>query len=76
MRSRCPFVTGSNDEQAFLMEVNPAVYFITDHYRGGRAVLARIADLTPEDVRARLKRGWEVTAPPAVLKAAAKAAAP
>lgn len=67
-RETVVFITGNNDEQQFLLEVNPELFFITDHYRGGRGVLAKLADLTPDDARPRLVRGWEVMAPPAVRK--------
>ena len=66
------FMTGSNAEQQLLLELNPDLCFITDHYRGGQAILARLANLTPADARARLKQGWEHRAPPAVKKAAAR----
>jgi hypothetical protein len=51
------------EEQEFLLEVRPAVYFITDHYRGYPAVLARLAKLTTSECRFRLERGWRLKAP-------------
>jgi|SRR5689334_16275680 hypothetical protein len=53
----------SADEQEFLLETDPAVYFITDHYKGYPAVLARLDELKTRECRIRLERGWRVTAP-------------
>ena len=41
------FMVDSVDDQEFLMKVEPDVYFITDHYRGWPAVLARLSQLRP-----------------------------
>ena len=38
------FVLEDVDAQQFLINALPAVYFITDHYRGWPAVLARSAN--------------------------------
>ncbi|TKC90777.1 MmcQ/YjbR family DNA-binding protein [Polyangium fumosum] len=63
------FLTESVDEQAFLIENRPDIYFITDHYRGYAAVLARLPALTVPECRLRLERAWRLKAPKALLKA-------
>ena len=63
------FLTGTVDQQEHLIEHNPAVYHITDHYRGWPAVLARLAKLKPAECRVRLEFGWRLKAPKTLLKA-------
>ena len=63
------FILESVDEQDALIEGNPEVYFITDHYRGWPAVLARLAKLRVGEARVRLERGWRLKAPRALLTA-------
>ncbi len=58
----------SVDEQEFLLETDPEVYFITDHYKGYPAVLARLPKLRVPECRMRLERGWRVTAPSKLVK--------
>jgi hypothetical protein len=62
------FLTESVDEQEFLIESRPEIYYITDHYRGWPAVLARLAALTVPECRLRLERAWRLKAPKALLK--------
>jgi hypothetical protein len=62
------FLLDSVDEQEFLIEARPKLYFITDHYRGYPAVLARLDALTPAECRVRLERGYRLKAPKALLK--------
>jgi hypothetical protein len=57
------FLTQSVDEQEALCEGRPAIYYITDHYRGYPAVLARLAALTVAEARVRLERAWRTKAP-------------
>lgn len=57
------FLLESVDEQEGLCDALPAVYWITDHYRGYPAVLARLAALTEPECRLRLERAWRVKAP-------------
>jgi hypothetical protein len=61
------FHLGSVDEQRFLLETQGDVYFITDHYRGYAAVLARLSALTRRECSARLELSWRSRAPKAVL---------
>lgn len=62
------FLLDSVDAQELLIEQNPALYFITDHYKGWPAVLARLAKLRVAEARVRLLHAWRVKAPKALLK--------
>jgi hypothetical protein len=57
------FLLESVDEQEFLVAAMPEVYYITDHYRGYPAVLARLAGLRAPEARLRLERAWQSKAP-------------
>jgi hypothetical protein len=57
------FLLESVDEQEFLIRVQPELYFITDHYRGWPAVLARLSKLQVAECRHRLEQGWRLKAP-------------
>jgi hypothetical protein len=63
------FMLESVDEQEFLIETRPKLYFITDHYRGWAAVLARLSALRPGEARERLETGWLLKAPRSLVKA-------
>jgi hypothetical protein len=63
------FVVDSVDEQEFLIQARPDVYFITDHYRGYAAVLARLSALRVGEARRRLETAWNRKAPKPVLAA-------
>ncbi len=56
------------DEQQFLLETQPDVYYITDHYIGWPAIRARLKKLTAAECDLRLKRAWFIKAPKAVQK--------
>jgi hypothetical protein len=62
------FVTDSLDERDALCEARPAIYFITDHYKGYPAVLARLAALRKPEAMARLERAWQCKAPAALVR--------
>ncbi|WP_437738425.1 MmcQ/YjbR family DNA-binding protein [Sorangium sp. So ce1335] len=62
------FLLESVDEQEFLIEAQPDIYFITDHYRGYAAVLARLSSLRAPECRTRLERAWRIKAPRALVK--------
>jgi hypothetical protein len=51
-------LTDSVDEQEFLIERDPEVFFITDHYRGYAAVLVRLAKVERADLAALIARAW------------------
>lgn len=55
-------------DQEALIEAMPKVYFITDHYRGYPAVLARLSALRKGECRTRLEVAWRVRAPKALAK--------
>ena len=61
------FLTDDVDEQEALIAADPDVYFITDHYRGYPAVLARLAKLTVGECRLRLAKSWRRKAPRTVV---------
>ena len=58
----------SVEEQDFLIEMAPAIYYITDHYKGYPAVLARPGKLTKAEARGRLKQAWRLQAPKTLVK--------
>jgi hypothetical protein len=62
------FVLDSVDEQEGLIEAQPDLYYITDHYRGYPAVLARLAALRVPEARLRLERAWRLKAPRALVR--------
>jgi hypothetical protein len=62
------FLLASVDEQELLCETRPDLYFITDHYRGWPAVLARLSALRTAECRFQLERAWRVKAPKVLVK--------
>ena len=62
------FLVEDVDEQQLLVQMKPAIYFITDHYRGYAAVLARLAKLRVAACRERLARAWRQKAPAALVR--------
>ena len=62
------FRLASVEEQDFLIEAAPQIYYITDHYKGYPAILARPAKLTKKEARGRLERAWRIQAPKALVK--------
>jgi hypothetical protein len=62
------FLLESLGEQEFLIEAQPEIYYITDHYRGWPAVLARLAALRVPEARLRVGRAWRAKAPKALVK--------
>jgi len=65
------FLVENVDEQEALIAAQPDIYFITDHYRGYPAVLARLATLTTAEARVRVERAWRKKAPKKLLAAPA-----
>ena len=63
------------DEREMLMEVDPATFHYTAHYKDYPAVLARVGGLEPQQLRGFIERRWRKIAPKRFLKAydAAKA---
>ncbi len=56
-------VKASEAECEFRLTVDPATFFITDHYRGYSAVLVRLARLNIEDLRDLIEQSWRWLAP-------------
>lgn len=51
------------DERELLIEMDPATFHFTDHYRDHPIVLARIAAVDPVWLKAALERRWRKVAP-------------
>ena len=58
-----------SDERAMLIEAEPAVFYVTDHYRGWPMVLARLSAAEPAQVEPLLMRRWRAVAPKRLLAA-------
>lgn len=56
-------VVGSMDERDMLLESEPSVFFITQHYRNYPSVLVRLDKVDGERLRAMLERRWRMIAP-------------
>ncbi len=65
------FILRSVEEQEELCATKPTVYYITDHYRGYPAVLARLSKLSRRECGERLEIGYRAKAPKKVLAALA-----
>ena len=59
----------SLDERELLIEMDPATFHFTDHYRDYPIVLARLASVDPDWLRTMLGRRWRKTAPKKLAKA-------
>lgn len=57
------------DEREALMQAEPEVFHLTDHYRNYPMVLARLAPASVDQVRGLLERSWRRRAPKRLLKA-------
>ena len=62
------FMLESVDLQEILIEAQPDLYFITDHYRGWPAVLARLSRLRAPECRERLEDAWREKAPKSLVQ--------
>ncbi len=62
------FRLGNLDEQEFLTGSRKDIYYVTDHYLGHKAVLARMHVLPASECRARLETAWRTVAPNALVK--------
>ena len=56
------------EEKEMLMAAAPGIYFETDHYKGWPAVLVRISEIEPEELRHRLRKAWLTQAPKRLVK--------
>ena len=59
----------NRDERELLIEMDPATFHFTDHYRDHPIVLARIASVDPVWLRAALEKRWRRIAPKKLSKA-------
>ena len=59
---------GSIDERDMLIEADPALFHITDHYKNYPTILARIAKLDAKTLRGMLERRWKEIAPKKLQK--------
>ncbi|MBN3832760.1 MmcQ/YjbR family DNA-binding protein [Burkholderia sp. Ac-20344] len=51
------------DERAWLIESEPDVYYVTDHYVGWPIVLVRLSAARPDAVKNLLLREWQAVVP-------------
>jgi len=58
----------SIDERDMLLEANPLVFHITDHYKNYPYVLVRIAKIDAKTLRGMLERRWLEICPKKLLK--------
>lgn len=56
------------DEKERLIEMAPAIYYETDHYRGWPALLVRAAEIDDTELRQRLDDAWTARAPAKIRK--------
>ena len=63
----CPAVPF--DEREMLVEAEPDVFHVTDHFRNYPYVLVRLPHAHPGTVQRLVTRQWRATAPKKVLKA-------
>ncbi|WP_395944650.1 MmcQ/YjbR family DNA-binding protein [Brevundimonas sp.] len=59
----------SLDQRDLLIEMDPATFHYTDHYRDHPIVLARIATVDPVWLKAALEKRWRRVAPKRLVKA-------
>jgi hypothetical protein len=59
---------GSIDERDMLLEADPKVFHVTEHYRNYPALLVRIAAVKPDVLRAMFERNWREIAPKRLLQ--------
>lgn len=57
------------DEREMLIEMDPATFHFTDHYRDYSIVLARLASVDPAWLRTALEKRWRKVAPKRMVKA-------
>jgi hypothetical protein len=61
------------DEREMLMEADPKVFFITDHYRNSRFVLVRLKKVRRATLERLIAQAWRDAAPKRVRDEHAKA---
>ena len=55
-------------EREFLLNSNPAVYYLTDHYADFECVLVRMPKADPDELRDLFERAWRTYAPKRLVK--------
>jgi hypothetical protein len=50
-------------ERQYLLDAEPDVFYITDHYRGWPTVLVRLPAVRPARLRTALEESWRMMAP-------------
>lgn len=61
-------IVGSIDERDMLLESDPELFHITEHYRDYPAVLARMAFLDAATLQGMLERRWRAIAPKKLVR--------
>jgi len=61
-------IVSSIDERDMLLEADPSVFHITDHYKNYPYVLARVAKIDAGSLRAMLHQRWLEICPKKLLK--------
>jgi hypothetical protein len=61
-------VVGSMDERDMLLESDPGLFHITEHYRNYPSILARMGKLDAPTLRAMLERRWRTLAPKKLVR--------
>ena len=51
------------EEKEMLMDVDPGIYFETDHYKGWPAVLVRLGKIGTPQLRHRIEQAWRHRVP-------------
>lgn len=61
-------IVGSIDERDHLLQANPKLFHITDHYKSHPSLLARMEKLDAKTLRHMLERHWRTLVPKKLLK--------
>jgi hypothetical protein len=62
------FIVDGMDQRDMMLELDPATYHITDHYKDYPAVLVRMERISTEELQTMLERRWRKIAPKKLLK--------
>jgi len=60
---RCDFL-----DRQILLQAEPHVFFLTDHYRDYPMILVRLDKIRPDALRDLVERAWRLVAPAALLR--------
>ncbi|HTT02243.1 MAG TPA: MmcQ/YjbR family DNA-binding protein [Steroidobacteraceae bacterium] len=64
---RCDFL-----DRQMLLQAEPKVFFLTDHYRDYPMILVHLDRIRPDALGDLVERAWQMVAPPALLRARQK----